>query len=83
MHFLQQYHTHSNKATPPNSATPYEVIGASYIQTKTHVMINFNYIKNKWSLPKNFPSLEIDLYLWPPNSFYPILLSSIVFLVSG
>ena len=32
-HFLQQGHTYSNKATPPNSATPYEIMGANYIQT--------------------------------------------------
>ena len=32
---LQQVHTYSNKATPPNSATPYELMGANYIQTTT------------------------------------------------
>ena len=41
-HFLQQGHTHSSKATPPNSAAPYrpsiqthESIGAIPIQTTT------------------------------------------------
>jgi hypothetical protein len=31
MHFLQQDHTYSNKATPPNRATPW----AKHIQTIT------------------------------------------------
>ena len=32
-YFLQQGYTHSNKATSPNSATPYEIMGVNYIQT--------------------------------------------------
>jgi hypothetical protein len=32
-YFLQQGHTQSNKATPPNSATPYGPIGAIFVQT--------------------------------------------------
>ena len=32
-HFLQQSHTYSNKATFPNSATPYGLMGAIFIQT--------------------------------------------------
>ena len=32
-HFLQQRHTHFNKATLHNSATLYEIMGANYIQT--------------------------------------------------
>ncbi|ERE70557.1 calmodulin-regulated spectrin-associated protein 1 [Cricetulus griseus] len=32
-HLLQQGSTYSNKATPPNSATPYELLRTSYIQT--------------------------------------------------
>ena len=34
-HFLQQGNTYSNKTTPPNSDTPYELMGNSYIQTTT------------------------------------------------
>ena len=34
-HFLQQGHTYSNKATPPNSVIPYEIMGANCIQTPT------------------------------------------------
>ena len=34
-HFLQQGHTHSNKATPPKSVTPYEIMEANYVQTTT------------------------------------------------
>lgn len=37
----QQGHTHSSKVTPPNSATPYEIIGDSYIQTTTPDKSNF------------------------------------------
>lgn len=33
--FLQQVHTHSNKAIPSKSATAYEIIGSNYIQTTT------------------------------------------------
>ena len=32
---LQKGHAYYNKATPPNNATLYELIGASYIQTTT------------------------------------------------
>ena len=32
---LPNQHTSSNKATPPNSATPCEIIGANSIQTTT------------------------------------------------
>ena len=32
---LQQGLTHSNKATPFNNATPYEIMGANYTQTAT------------------------------------------------
>jgi hypothetical protein len=35
-HLLQQGHTYSNKATPPNSATPW----AKHIQTITHALSN-------------------------------------------
>lgn len=35
MHFLQQYHTYSKEATPLSNATPYESMGASFIQTTT------------------------------------------------
>ena len=34
-HFLQQGHTHSNKATPPNSTSLYEIMDHNYIQTTT------------------------------------------------
>ena len=34
-HILQQGHTYCNKATPPNSTTPYEIMGANYFQTTT------------------------------------------------
>ena len=37
-HFLLQDYTDSSKATPPNSATPYEIIGVSYIQITTVVI---------------------------------------------
>jgi hypothetical protein len=46
-HFLQQGHTHSNKTTPPNDATPYglsihteEPIEALPIQATTLVIMN-------------------------------------------
>ena len=32
-----QGHTYFNKATPTNSATPYEIMGANHIQTSTHL----------------------------------------------
>ena len=34
-HVLQVY-TYSNKATSPNNATLYEIVGIIYIQTTTH-----------------------------------------------
>lgn len=34
-YFLQQGHTHSKKATPTNSATPFEIMEANYIGTTT------------------------------------------------
>jgi hypothetical protein len=40
-HFLQWSHTHSNKATPPISATPYRPMGATFTKTTTPSM-------NKW-----------------------------------
>jgi hypothetical protein len=36
-HLLQQGHTSSSKATPPNSATPYEPIRTTFIQTTTAI----------------------------------------------
>ena len=36
---VQQGHTSSNKATPPNSATSYEMMGANYIQTTQTLFI--------------------------------------------
>lgn len=36
IHFFQQGHTHLQKATPPNSATLYEHVGAIFIQTTTN-----------------------------------------------
>jgi hypothetical protein len=45
IHFLQQGHTNSNNATPPNSASPYgpsiythESMGAIPTQTSTHII---------------------------------------------
>jgi hypothetical protein len=35
LHLFHQSHTYSNKATPPNSATPYSPIGTIFIQTTT------------------------------------------------
>lgn len=32
-HFLHESHTYFNKATPPNSTTPYETMGDIFIQT--------------------------------------------------
>jgi hypothetical protein len=32
MHFLQQSHTFSNKAIPPNSAPPYELRGTIFTE---------------------------------------------------
>ena len=37
--FLHQVHTHSNKATPPNSASPYEIMGTDYIQATTELKL--------------------------------------------
>ena len=34
-YFLQHSHTYSNKPTPPNTATPYGLMGATFIQTTT------------------------------------------------
>ena len=34
-----QWHTFSNKATPPNSATPYEPVRTNYIQATTYVYV--------------------------------------------
>ena len=39
-HFLQQGYTYSNKATPPNIAIVYELMGAKYIQTATGCDLN-------------------------------------------
>ena len=36
-HVFQQGGAHSNKAIPSNSATPYEIMGANYIQTATYM----------------------------------------------
>ena len=37
-HFLQQGHTYLNEVTPPNSATPYEIVGVNYLQSATVCM---------------------------------------------
>ena len=36
-YFLQQGHTSSSKATLPNSATPYDIMGVNYIHTVTAI----------------------------------------------
>lgn len=44
-HFLQHGHTHTNKATPPGSGNPYQIIGPSFIQTTTEYDL-FNQLCN-------------------------------------
>ena len=48
-HFLQQGHTYFNEATSPNSATPYEPVGALFVQRTAE------------RLPSNIASLSLSL----------------------
>jgi hypothetical protein len=50
-YFLQQDHTYSNKATPPNSAIPYVPFGPIYIQITTQA-------KPHWSNVHGLPSMS-------------------------
>ena len=42
-HFLQQGHTYSNKATPPNSTTPW----AKHIQTTTITTLKYDGVEEE------------------------------------
>lgn len=46
IYFLQEDHTYSNKTMPPNSASSYEVMGASYINPQK-VMFNPQYQRKR------------------------------------
>ena len=48
IHYLQQDHTHSNKATPPNSVITYELMGTIFIQTVTYGKTKHYYSKKKY-----------------------------------
>jgi len=84
-YFLQQGHTHFNKVTPPNSTSPYEPMGAIFIQTlklKTfkakNYLINFRPTRKiNWS----FYSILWTIWIWWTVS-YPTIASALLIVYS-